>query len=268
MYDTKNGLTNSMLSIGLIFSILMVLFYQIGVFAPVYPSFKNATESFQLANYSFFQNLKHDLDFFFNIEAVRIENIQLENDKESLMAENQTLKEALQDYEVIKNQNSFNKDYYQEPVRVLQIQNNQTELLINKGSDYKIKLNDVAVIENNLLGIVTEVNENYAKVRLITNPESKVPVIVTGVNTKGVAVGVKVNSVQIEDIPNDKTLNLEDTVIAAGTDGIVPYGLVLGRITNIKSDPTEINQSASLVSNIKFNNLNSLFVIIKDYNEN
>lgn len=268
MYDTKNGIPHSSIVVGLIFSILLILFSKIGVFTSVYPSFKNATGEMQSASLNFFQTMQNDLNFFFNIEQVRNENKILKEENAKLKQENSEYLLKIQDYQLISNQLEFNKEYHQEPVRVLRIFSNQTELLINKGRDYGFKINDVAVLENNLLGVLIQVEENYAKVRLVTHPDSKVPVVFQEVAVKGVAYGEKVNSINVKEIPNDKELLINYTAIATGTDGVVPYGLVLGRVVNVDSNPTEINQSATLISNIKLNNLTSLFIIVKDYDEN
>lgn len=267
MYDTKNGIASSTLISGLVVSILLILLFKIGVFNPVYENFKNATEPLHIANYEFFQNLQSDIEFFFNIERIRKENENLLIENSELRSNNQLLKLQLEDYALISKQAQFNKDYHQEPVRVLRLLTNQTEMIINKGSDNQIKNNDVAVIENNLLGVVVEVHSNYSKVRLITDLNSKIPVIIQDENIKGLAYGEKMNSLTIKDIPNDKQIGQGSTVISAGNDGVVPYGLALGYITEISSIPAEITQSASMVSNVRFNKLNSFFILVKDYHE-
>ncbi len=268
MYDTKNGMSNSTLVSGLVVSLLLILFFKIGIFNPIYASFKGATESLQIANYEYFQEMQADLDFFFNIEGVRDENKILNKENSELRSKIQLQKLQLEDYSLISNQSQFNKEYHQEPVRVLRVLPNQTEIIINKGSDYQIKNNDVAVIENNLLGVVIEVNNNFAKVRLITDSNSKVPVIIQDVNLKGIAYGEKMNSLSIKDIPNNQQVSEGFTVISAGNDGVVPYGLAMGYISKVNSSPAEINQAATMISNVKFNALNSFFILVKDYYEN
>lgn len=263
MYDNKAGLPTSTLIMGLVFSILMVLLFKIGVFDPIFPGFKNATESLQISNLAFFQKLEQDMNFFFNIDQVRKDNTSLKSENATLNDELTALKLKLQDYELISKQNQFNKEFVQEAVRITKFSDNQTEVYINKGLDNGIKVNDVAVLENNLLGIVTESSSNFAKVQLISNANSTVPVIIVETGSKGVAIGEKANTVEVKEIPNDKILQVNYAVVSAGTDGVVPYGLVLGKVTNVSSNPTAISQSVAIKSLVKFNDLNSIFILVK-----
>jgi rod shape-determining protein MreC len=264
MYDTKNGLTTSGLIFGLVASLLILLLPQVRVFDPLNPFIKASLGSLQFTNIQFFKGLESDLAFLSGIGDYRTENDRLSQENLNLQAENVRLQELLKDYGQISRQMSFNREHEVEPVRVINFSESQTEILINKGADFGIKINDVAVVENNLAGVVVEVASNYARVRLLSDKASRIPAVVVDTGGKGLLQGEGGSVLTLREVPNEKLLEKGFFVVAAGTDAVVPYGVVLGRVELVQPDPTRIDQRAEVRSMLKFNDLLELFIIKKE----
>jgi rod shape-determining protein MreC len=263
MFENKSGLNNSVIIFGLVLSVTTLLFTRIGVFEPLYPAVSKVFSDFQTANLNFFQKLNADLTFFSSITSYREENEKLKEENEGLIAKNTQQIMTIDELRKITHQLEFNKEFRQEPVRIIKFSDNQTEVMVNKGKDFQIKVDDVAVLENNLAGIVTEVADSFSKIRLIIDSQSRIPGIVLENSAKGFTEGQNSSTFKIKEIPNDRKLDPGMTVVSAGTDGIVPYGLMIGKLESIDSTPTGITQEATLKSILHFNDLSELFIIVK-----
>ncbi len=263
MYDTKSGLKTATVILGLIVSLIIILLSKIGIFSPVYPLFKDTFSSFQISNLEFFQNLKNDFDFFTDIAKYRSENEQLRAENTRLTTEYAKALITIQDLQSIKKQSDFDLKFNLEPVRIIKYSDSQTEVILNKGLESRIKVNDILILDESLVGIIIESNQGYARGRLIIASDSKVPVVLVESKTKGFVFGTNSSTLNLKEVPNNVELSILSNIVSAGTDGIVPYGLLIGQIDSIDSDQTNTTQSATVKSKIRFNDLRDLFVIIK-----
>lgn len=263
MYESDSGLKISGLIFGVIASIIFVLLSKIGVFNDAYPHFKSIFGDYQAGNLEWFQKISSDLQFFSDITKVREENLLLKQQNESLFAEKSKLELALADASKISGQLSFNTGFQQLPVRIIKFEANKTEAFINKGADAQIKQGDIVVNNSNLLGQVIEVANNYSLIRFITNSNMKIPAIIGASGVKGFVYGAGTNQFYAREIPNGQPLKVGDIFVTAGTDGVYPYGLILGKVEKIQTNETDILQEATLSANTNFSELRDLFVILK-----
>jgi len=261
MYNSDPTPTTGKIVFGIIISLIIIILSKIEVFKDVYIVSASIFKDFQEQNMLFFKGLEQDLSFLTELGSLRGENESLKIENQNLKSENISQAIALLEADKIAKQLTFNPNIDFLPVRIMQYSENQTEIIINKGSIDFVKIDDVLVIDNYLVGLVTEVNTNYAKARLIISTNSKVPAESKKDNLRGVAVGDGINAMIFQQVPNDKKLSIDDYVFSAGLGGTFPFGLIIGRIVKIESKDADIEQKAQVSPEINLKNLREIFII-------
>ena len=136
-------------------------------------------------------------------------------------------------------------------------------LKIDKGSEDGVKLNQAVVFKDNFLGKVTNVSPKTSSLILPTDPDSKLAVF--SINKEGRAKGILSGRFGSEMIM-DKILHEEkifegDLVYSEGTEGFLPRGLILGRVTEVLERETEIFKQAKIKPVFDISDLELVFVI-------
>lgn len=104
-------------------------------------------------------------------------------------------------------------------------------IIIDRGSDDGVEVNDVIANANGLVGRVVLVTKDLAKVQLVTDNNCSIGALVERTRRQGVVRGNGSNAVQMFDIPSLADVQPGDRVLTAGIDGIYPKGIPVGVIT-------------------------------------
>ncbi len=136
-------------------------------------------------------------------------------------------------------------------------------ILINLGRNQGIE-NNFSVIseEMALVGKIIDVEENFSKVIVITNPQSTVAVAVNGKKIEGLLHKEKENGELVMDfVPREENVELEDKIITSGMDNIYPAGIFVGNVKNINNSENQLFQKIIVEPAVNFNKLEKVFVI-------
>lgn len=108
-------------------------------------------------------------------------------------------------------------------------------LTIDKGShDGIIEGSAVVVADGHLLGVVTEVSDGAAEVRLVHNKLSRIPAAILGnTRTIGLIEGQEGSLLRMQFVPEDAVIRQGDLVATSGLEGEVPQNIVIGVITSV-----------------------------------
>ena len=146
-----------------------------------------------------------------------------------------------------------------------------TTFTVDKGADDGITPDMNVLAGGGLVGIVTETGKNWAKIRTIISDDSSVSgrfqitsdtCIVKG-NTKRMEDGV----IDVEMINlNAEVFDNYEVVTSYISDKYLP-GILIGYVTNIRKDPSELNKRAYLTPVVDFEHLEAV-LIIKAVREN
>jgi rod shape-determining protein MreC len=117
------------------------------------------------------------------------------------------------------------------------VDNDSTRVLIDKGEVDGLQKGAAAVIDDGVLfGMVEDVRETTAVVRLVANAQSNIPAAVLGKNrTIGLVEGREGAVLVMEFIPQDAELGNGNLVVTSGLDGLVREGLIIGLVTEVVS---------------------------------
>ncbi len=104
-------------------------------------------------------------------------------------------------------------------------------LYLDRGWTSGIAVDNPVLSDRGVVGRVILVSRNHCQVQLITNADASTGVMVEGSRAPGVLRGVGGPLLNLEYISNTEQVNVGDTVISSGLDGIFPKGLPVGKIT-------------------------------------
>ncbi len=103
--------------------------------------------------------------------------------------------------------------------------------LIDAGSRRGVREGMAVVDERGMVGRVVQVGEESARVLLLTDFNSRIPVVVAGSRDQALLVGDNTPYPKLRFLPLSPGFRLGDRVLTSGADGLLPPGLPVGEIT-------------------------------------
>ena len=192
-------------------------------------------------------------DFFITHTFVYKENRKLKIELEELKNKDfqtlylQTENKRLQDIIQLEKKSAFTTI----AARVILDKNSPylNSVIINKGSNSRIKLGMPVLSEGSLVGRVVEVNFLSARILLLNDLNSKIPVMISPKGSQAILSGRGEDKPKLEYLPEKFELNDKNLVFTSGKDGIffegIPVGNVIFEDNKIKvklfSDPNQVS---------------------------
>lgn len=205
-----------------------------------------------------------------DLRELRRRNEELQSLADSLMIENVRLKEIEAENEALRRLLNFTQanpssDYKAAEVKGRVISRDPSNFLsyltIDLGSQHGIEKGMPVVTERGLVGRITEVGLNWAKVMLIIDPSSSVNALIQTSRATGVVEGQVGGSLVMKYIPQGKPVNVNDIVLTSGLGGNFPKKLIIGQVTAVRQRDIEMFQEADIRPTVDFNNLEIVLVI-------
>lgn len=139
--------------------------------------------------------------------------------------------------------------------------NFQQFFTINRGSSSGVGKGMTVVWQGLLVGRIIDTTATTAKVYLITDFNSAVPVITQRTRATGVVRGERGFGLQLTMIAQTDKLEEGDTVITSGFGGDYTRDLVIGTVGSIKKKDADVFQSAAVIPAVDFRKLDTVFII-------
>jgi rod shape-determining protein MreC len=117
-------------------------------------------------------------------------------------------------------------------------------LIIDKGSVHGIKRNSAVLSVAGLVGRTTDVGRYSSKVLLISDPNSKVGVVIQKNRQGGILTGRPDGKCRMIYIALDSDVAIGDKVITAGFGGIFPKNVLAGSVAGIDKEPGRLYKYA------------------------
>ena len=119
---------------------------------------------------------------------------------------------------------------------------------INQGSSNWISLNDPVITSVGLIGRVTDIAPNYAKVSTILSPQVNVGVYTMRTKATGVIENSTSTAEQglclMSQILKDTDVEPGDVIVTAGQSGLFPEGIIVGTVKEVYDDPNGLSKHA------------------------
>ena len=205
-----------------------------------------------------------------DIKELRRRNEKLQGLADSLLIENVRLKEIESENETLRSLLGFTQANPTHSYKAAEVKgrvigrdpsNFLSYLTIDSGSQQGIEKGMPVVTERGLVGRITDVGSNWAKVMLIIDPSSSVNALIQTSRATGVVEGQVGRSLVMKYIPQGDVVNVNDIILTSGLGGNFPKKLIIGQITAVHQRDIEMFQQADIRPTVDFNNLEIVLVI-------
>jgi rod shape-determining protein mreC len=136
---------------------------------------------------------------------------------------------------------------------------------IDRGENDGIKPNMAVVVPSGVVGFVTDVYPNSARVQTFLDPRSAIGVIVQRPESRLAGVvkgdGNHPNKPMMVNIAREGDVLVGDKLITSGYGGIYPKGLLVGNVLSIENDTEGFVKNATIQPTVDFHRLEEVFII-------
>lgn len=119
-------------------------------------------------------------------------------------------------------------------------------LLLNIADIGNVARGDAVVNADGLVGYVIEVGRKYARVLLITDVNSKIPVLLSSSSWPALALGKNSRTLQLDFLPLEAKPVTGELVLTSGHGGILPAGVPIGRVIAVDEETVLVEPSVAL----------------------
>jgi rod shape-determining protein MreC len=215
-----------------------------------------------------------------NTQYNKVDNyFQLKKTNDQLAKDNERLRNLLKDnfekpdtitkivtdsipYDTLGNRRKW--QYFSAKVVYSSVSAQNNFIVLGRGARQQLKKDDGVIEPNNgVVGIITDVNENFAVVMSLLHKDSKISAKLKNGGDAGQVIwdGKDPNRLSLTDIRKSAKVAKGDTVYTSGFTTTFPYGLMIGTIDEIIPDKSTNNYILKLKSTANFYNLQYVFSI-------
>ncbi len=220
----------------------------------------------QKIGYQFSLKANNLINFLTSINKFNQENIQLTKENKKLLSQLVQLKEAARENEFLRRQIGLVSE--ESPQLILadvigqNLSNFEKCLLINRGAQDGLKEKAIVITAGNfLIGQVIELGNSFAKIQLITDPNSRVNALIQESGVTGLVKSGQGLNLTVDLIPQGEIIEEGQTVVTSGLAGVFPSGLLIGQINQVVLIDVRVFQEAKIKPAVDFKKLDKVFVI-------
>jgi rod shape-determining protein MreC len=118
--------------------------------------------------------------------------------------------------------------------------------MANAGTDQGAARGQAAIAEGGLIGRLTEVGSRAARILLITDLNSRIPVVIPTSRTSAVLAGDNSDRPRLIFASEPKAIRIGDRVVTSGDGGVFPPGLPVGAVASIGPGGARVEPYAEL----------------------
>jgi rod shape-determining protein MreC len=133
-------------------------------------------------------------------------------------------------------------------------------IILNRGADAGIEVNDTVVNPDGVIGRVILTTKDLSKVQLMTDTNASIGSLLERTRRQGVVRGNGGAMVQMFYVPSLTDVQVGDVVSTAGIDGIFPKGIPVGRVTKVE-EGKDLFKQISVHPSVDFTQLEEVMVI-------
>jgi len=141
------------------------------------------------------------------------------------------------------------------------------EIIIDKGSDDKIKLGSSIVFKDNLIGKIVKTSPHLSVVDLLNHKGFSFTAKTTATHALGIMQGTGTETIVLNNVLLSDTLQKGDIVVTKGdinSDGLgFPPDLIIGKIISINKKASALFQSAEVERLVDVTRLEMVFVMMR-----
>ena len=210
------------------FNFKAIDYLKIGINEVVYRSSFMASLPERYIDFSYQAILKH-LSIYKNFNSLEeeLKNVKIQKyQSEFLLAENERLKKILEDI-----------TYTSEAVMAKILIDKQSpflkSIIINKGSNNGLKKGMAVLNKNYLVGKIVEVNYSSSRVLLLSDLNSRIPILIEPGDIQSILSGDGKDSGTIQYLKKDVVIDEGSIIYTSGTGGLLKPGIPIGKVAKM-----------------------------------
>lgn len=209
---------------------------------------------------------------FQNIHDLEDENEELKERIDALQLENHTLSQDQKELKRLRKLYQLDKkysDYDKVAASIISSGSNNWfhTFVIDKGEKDGIEINMNVIAGSGLVGIVTDVGKNHAKVRAIIDDSSNVAAMFSKTSDFCIVVGnqkqMENGYINVININKDAKIKDGDELVTSPTSSKFLPGITIGYVKDIEIESSNLEKTAKLEPVVDFQHLREVFVIKK-----
>jgi len=134
-------------------------------------------------------------------------------------------------------------------------------ILVDKGLADGVRKGQPVVNPEGVVGLVTEATARYAKVMLITDPNSAVDAVIQENRARGIVKGGTSGYCVLNFVLRKHDVVVGQVVVSSGMDGVFPKGLPVGAVATIEKQEAGIFQEVTIRPYVDFERLEEVIVV-------
>lgn len=192
--------------------------------------------------------------------------------QEELQQENNQLRGELAQMQELKKDDQALHDQFKTttpapqkllPAGVIGVQD--TYLLIDKGSVDGIRLGDVVVVQDNLIGSVAKVTPHISQVVLLSDPSTSFTAQSAKTSANGIVRSIDGGTVIFTNVVLSDKLEQNDIILTKGDRDAQGHGyppkLIVGKIISVDKQASSLFQAAKIESLVNLSQVRMVFVM-------
>jgi rod shape-determining protein MreC len=201
---------------------------------------------------------------------------------ESLKAENQALRGELVDAQIRMDENEWlyqylsikdgHEDYSLCAASVISSSSVMgdggayvTELTLNQGTSSGVEAGMPVITPLGLVGVVVEVGLNHCRVSTMLDTSVSVGAVTTRATENGLCEGdyVRVHNgcALLRQLPEEADVEIGDIVVTSGRGSVYPYGIPIGRVTEVSANAYSRTTEATVQPFTDFSDLTQVVIL-------
>lgn len=132
---------------------------------------------------------------------------------------------------------------------------------VDKGTAEGVKKGQPVINPEGIVGLVTDATGHYAKVMLITDPNSAVDAVIQDNRARGIVKGGTSGYCVLNFVLRKHPVALGQVVISSGMDGVFPKGMPIGAVAATVKQKAGIFQDVTVVPYVDFERLEEVLIV-------
>lgn len=206
------------------------------------------------------------IDFWFSLNEIHDENIQLKQRIQSFAVDKNKLSNAIDEIhslrEQLKAQPFEDQEYI---VANILFSTNQKKIVVDVGTEEGVEPNAAVLVNNWLVGRVESVSRSRSWITYLHEDIISVPVHVVSTGENEKILGVVENdhgSLVLSQVENSfNNLAVGDFVATSGIASVFPRGLIVGQVRSIESGVSDLYLNATLEQYFLKDTVNVLYIL-------
>ena len=119
-------------------------------------------------------------------------------------------------------------------------------MIVEHGANHVIARGSAVVTAEGLVGYIISSGKYFSRILLLSDVNSRIPVILSDSSWPGLAVGKNGITLELDFLPAESEPSLNETVVTSGHGGLLPAGIPVGRVSSITKQQVLMTPSVEL----------------------